>query len=42
MIKSKYIVHKRNLKQTLYHGLVLKKVHRVIKIQSRSLIKTIH
>ena len=28
--KKLYIIHKRNSKQTLNHGLVLKKVHRVI------------
>ena len=39
MIKSKYILHKRNLKQELYHGLVLKKVHRVIKIQQGAWLK---
>ena len=25
--KTKYVIHIRNLKQTLNHGLVLKKVH---------------
>ena len=29
--KAKYVIHIRNLKQALTHGLVLKKVHRVIK-----------
>ena len=29
--KTKYVIHTRNLKQTLNHGLVLKKVHRVIR-----------
>ena len=29
-VKEKYVVHIRVLKQTLNHGLVLKKVHRVI------------
>ena len=30
--KTEYVIHIRNLKQTLNHGLVLKKVHREIKI----------
>ena len=30
--KTEYIIHIRNLKQTLNHGLVFKKVHRVIKL----------
>ena len=29
--KSEYVIHVRNLKQALNHGLILKKVHRVIK-----------
>ena len=29
--KTKYVIHIRNLKQALNHGLILKKVHRVIK-----------
>ena len=29
--KTKYVIHIRNLKQALNHGLVFKKVHRVIK-----------
>ena len=29
--KTEYVIHIRNLKQALNHGLVLKKVHRVIK-----------
>ena len=28
--KNNYVVHVRSLKQTLYHGLIFKKVHRVI------------
>ena len=28
--ETEYVVHIRNLKQALNHGLVLKKVHRVI------------
>ena len=30
--KSEYVIHLRNLKQALNHTLVLKKVHRVIKL----------
>ena len=30
--KTEYVIHIRNLKQALNHGLVLKKVHRVINI----------
>ena len=30
--KTVYVIHIRNLKQALNHGLVLKKVHRVIKL----------
>ena len=30
--KTEYVIHIRNLKQALNHGLVLKKVHRVIKL----------
>ena len=29
--KTEYVIHIRNLKQALNHGLVLKKVHRMIK-----------
>ena len=34
--KAKYVIHIRNLKQTLTHGLVLKKVHRVIKFNENA------
>ena len=30
--KEEYLIHKRNLKQALNHGLVMKKVYRVIKL----------
>ena len=36
--KTAYIIHIQNLKQTLNHGLVLKKVNRVIKF-NQCLIK---
>ena len=29
--KKEYVLHKRNLKQALNHGLVLKKAHRFVK-----------
>ena len=37
--KNNYVVHKRSLKQTLNHGLVLKKVHRVIQFNQESWLK---
>ena len=39
MIK-KYVIHINNLKQTLNHGLALKKVHRVIKINQEAWLKS--
>ena len=37
--KTEYIIHIRNLKQALNHGLVLKKVHRVITFNTYFSIK---
>ena len=37
--KKEYIIHIRNLKQALHHGLVLKKVHRVIKLNQNVWLK---
>ena len=37
--KSEYIIQIRNLNQALNHGLVLKKVHRVIKFDQNAWIK---
>ena len=37
--KTEYVIHIRNLKQALNHGLVLKKVHRVIKFNQKALLK---
>ena len=37
--KTEYVIHIRNLKQTLNHGLVLKKVHRVIKFNKNAWLK---
>ena len=35
-----YVIHKRNLKQALNHGLVLKKVHGVIKFNQKTWLKS--
>ena len=37
--KSEYVIHIRNLKQALIRGLVLKKVHRVIKFNQKAWLK---
>ena len=34
--KTEYTIHIRNLKQALNHGLILKKVHRVIKFNQKA------
>ena len=34
--KTEYVIHIRNLKQALNHGLILKKVHRVIKFNQKA------
>ena len=36
MIKKEYVIHMRNLKQALNHGLVLKKVHKIIKFNQKA------
>ena len=38
--KKNYVVHIRTLKQTLNHGLILKKVHRVIQFNQEAWLKT--
>ena len=38
-LKTNYVIHIRNLKQALNQGLVLKKVHRVIKFSQNALLK---
>ena len=37
--KTKYFIHIRNLKQALNHGLILKKVHIVIKFTPKAWVK---
>ena len=37
--KKKYVVHIRSLKQALYHGLKLKKVHRIIEFNQGAWLK---
>ena len=37
--KSEYIIHIRSLKQALNHGLVLKKVHRMITFNQNAWLK---
>ena len=32
---TEYVIHLRNLKQALNHGLILKKVHRMIKFNQK-------
>ena len=38
-MKTKYVIHIRNLKQALNHGLVLQKVHRVINFNQNAWLK---
>ena len=40
--KEKHALHKRALKQALNHGLTLRKVHKIIHFNSKSMVKTIH
>ena len=37
--KTKYVIHIRNLKQALNRGLILKKVHSVIKFNQKAWLK---
>ena len=37
--KNNYVVHIRSLKQTLHHGLILKKVHKVIDFNQEAWLK---
>ena len=38
--KKEHIVHTRNLKQALNHGLVLKKVHKIFKFIQKAWLKS--
>ena len=40
--KRKYVVHISILKEALNHGLKLKKVHRLIEFNQRSMVKEIY
>ena len=37
--KTEYIIHIRNLNQPLNHGLILRKIHRVIKFNQNASLK---
>ena len=37
--RTDYVIHIKNLKQELNHGLILKKVHRVIKFNQKAWLK---
>ena len=37
--KAEYFIHIRNLKEALTHGLILRKVHRIIKIDQQAWLK---
>ena len=39
MDKTEYVIYIRNLKQALNHGLILKKVHRVLKFNQEAWLK---
>ena len=38
--QTEYVIHIRNLNQTLNHGLCLKKLHRIIKFNLRAWLKS--
>ena len=38
--KTEYVIHIRNLKQALNHGLVLKKMYRIIKFKQKAWLKS--
>ena len=37
--KTEYVIYIRNLKQALNHGLIFKKIHRVIKLNQKASLK---
>ena len=37
--KTEYVIHIRNLKHALNHGLILKKVHRVVRFNQNACLK---
>ena len=37
--KTEYLIHIRNLKQVSNHGLMLNKIHRVIKVNQKALLQ---
>ena len=37
--KTEYVIHIRNLKQALNHGLILEKIHRVINFNQKAWLK---
>ena len=39
MLKKEYVIHIRNLKQALNHGLVLRKVNTTIKFNKEAFLK---
>ena len=39
LIKNKYVIHIKPLKQALNHGLKLKKIHRIIKFNQEAWLK---
>ena len=38
--KTEYVIHIRNLKRAVNHGLVFKKVHRIIKFNQKAWLKS--
>ena len=38
--KTEYVIYRRNLKQALNHGLILKKIHRMIIFNQKAWLKS--
>ena len=38
--KTEYVIHIRNLKRNLHHGLILRKFHRVIRFNQKASLKS--